>query len=295
MIKRIIDISEQAYLHVLNRQLCVDKAGETVAKIAFDDLGILILQHPAIVVTQTVVTQCQEHNVALLFCDDRHLPVSIILPLVTGHSLHTKVLREQIASKKSHQKRLWQSVVKAKIREQAITLTKAGQQSNKLLRLSEKVRSGDPDNIEAQAAREYWKILMGASFRRDTNADGVNSILNYGYSIMRAMVARSLVGTGLHPAIGMHHKNQYNGLCLADDVMEPLRPWVDEVVHSAFVLDKTVKVTKVTKQLLLGLLSQQVLYDGKKMPLMVSVHYLAAQLKYAMTDKDVSLKFPSRL
>ena len=115
MIKRVIDISEKAYLHILNKQLCVDKDGVTVAKIAVDDLGVLILDNPAIVVTQSVITQCQKFNVAILFCDERHLPLSITLPLWSGHSLHTRVLREQMSSKVSRRKRLWQQIIKIKI------------------------------------------------------------------------------------------------------------------------------------------------------------------------------------
>ena len=294
MIKRVIDISEKAYLHILNKQLCVDKDGVTVAKIAVDDLGVLILDNPAIVVTQSVITQCQKFNVAILFCDERHLPLSITLPLWSGHSLHTRVLREQISSKVSRRKRLWQQIIKRKITEQAATVERAGFQSEKLWRLAEKVKSGDPENIEAQAAREYWRKLMGNNFRRDVASGGVNNVLNYGYSVMRAMVARALVGTGLHPAIGLHHKNQYNGLCLADDVMEPFRPWIDSIVRDMDISTNETIITRDIKQQILGLLSEQVYYGNEKMPLMNSVHYLAAQLKHALTDNKVSLTYPQR-
>ena len=295
MIKRIVDISEQAYLHVANKQLNVDKNGQTVAKIAIEDLGILILQHPAITITQTVITLCQHNNVAIIFCDERHLPLSITLPLWSGHSLHTKVLKQQIASKIPRRKRLWQQVIKAKISEQATTIEQAGLQSNKLRSLANNVKSGDPENLESQAAQVYWKRLMGNNFRRDTKAEGINSVLNYGYSIMRAMVARALVGTGLHPAIGLHHRNQYNGLCLADDIMEPFRPWVDAIIYNEKQSNPKIQVTKEIKQKLLGMLSQQVVYDGKKMPLMISINYLVAQLKYSLTETYKPLYFPTRL
>lgn len=294
MIKRIIDISERAYLHIKDRQLLVDKEHVTVSTIAIEDLGILILQHPAITITQSAITLCQQSNVAILFCDERHLPVSITLPLWSGHSLHTKVLREQVATKIPRRKRLWQQIVRAKISEQANTLDRIGLESHILARLHDKVRSGDPDNIEAQAAQVYWKALMGKSFRRDVAAEGVNSMLNYGYSIMRAMIARALVGTGLHPSIGLHHKNQYNGLCLADDVMEPLRPWVDSLVREIDTRSGETKITRDVKQQILGLLSKQVSYGSEKMPLMVSAHYLAAQVKQAMSDNSIALHYPRR-
>lgn len=294
MIKRIIDVSERAYLHIKDRQLLVDKEHMTVSTIAVEDLGILILQHPAITITQSAITLCQQNNIAILFCDERHLPISITLPLWSGHSLHTKVLREQIATKVPRRKRLWQQIVRAKISEQANTLNRVGLESQRLARLHDKVRSGDPENIEAQAAQVYWKALMGKSFRRDSAAEGVNSILNYGYSIMRAMTARALVGTGLHPAIGLHHKNQYNGLCLADDVMEPFRPWVDSLVREIDTRSGETKITREVKQQILGLLSKQVSYGNEKMPLMVSAHYLAAQVKQAMSDSSIVLHYPRR-
>ena len=294
MIKRIIDISERAYLHIKDRQLLVDKENVTVSTIAIEDLGILILQHPAITITQSAITLCQQSNVAILFCDERHLPASITLPLWSGHSLHTKVLREQVATKVPRRKRLWQQIVRAKISEQADTLDRIGLKSQVLARLHDKVRSGDPDNIEAQAAQVYWKALMGKSFRRDVAAEGVNSMLNYGYSIMRAMIARALVGTGLHPSIGLHHKNQYNGLCLADDVMEPLRPWVDSLVREIDTRSGEAKITRDVKQQILSLLSKQVSYGSEKMPLMLSAHYLAAQVKQAMSDSSIALHYPRR-
>ena len=294
MIKRVIDISEQAYLHVLHSQLCVEKNDIRVATIPIEDLGILILQHPGIVITQSVVTRCQKNNTAILFCDERHLPISITLPLWTGHSLHTKVLREQLSASVATQKRLWQQVVRAKITEQALTLESLDRNAIRLRRLVAKVRSGDPDNCEAQAAIEYWKRLMGNDFRRDVNADGINALLNYGYAVVRAMVARAIVGTGLHPAMGLHHKNQYNGLCLADDMMEPLRPWVDAVVYNLETAGAGTGITQQSKELLLGILGQDVVYKKKKMPLMTSMHYVASELKQALNDRSISLSFPQR-
>lgn len=295
MIKRTIDISEQAYLRVEHRQLCVDKQGETIARISIEDLGILILQHPAIVITQAVITQCQQNNVAIVFSDERHLPISVTLPLWEGHSLHTKVLRDQLAISEPTRKRLWQQVVKLKITEQAITLEKTGNSPKPLYRLRDKVKSGDPDNCEAQAARQYWTLLMGSDFRRDPDGEGINSVLNYGYAVMRAMVARALVGTGLHPAIGLHHKNQYNGLCLADDIMEPFRPWVDWLVCKLAANNEQLEINQQSKQVLLGLLAEEVLLDERKIPLMVAVHSVAAKLKRALIDKQQRLIYPQRL
>lgn len=295
MIKRVIDISEPAYLHIQQGQLCVDRNKTTIAQISVEDLGILILEHPAIVITQAVITVCQQNNVAVLFCDQRHLPISITLPLWEGHSLHTKVLREQLAISEPTRKRLWQQVVREKIAEQILTLERTGSGAEVLRRLHSKVKSGDPDNYEAQAARQYWPLLMGKGFRRNPDEEGLNSLLNYGYTVMRAMVARALVGTGLHPAIGLHHKNQYNGLCLADDIMEPFRPWVDWQVYKLQQEGVEPQINKETKQYLLGMLSQDVIIGNRKMPLMVAVHSLVARLKQAQTDKSANLIYPRRL
>jgi CRISPR-associated protein Cas1 len=295
MIKRTIDIAEQAYLHIENRQLLVDKDGETVARIAVEDLGILILQHPGIIITQSVITLCQQHNVAIVFCNERHLPISIALPLWDGHSTHTKVLRQQISVTEPTRKRLWQQVVKQKIAQQALTLESFGVPATGLLRLRDKVKSGDPENCEAQAAQQYWPLLMGKEFRRDPDGDTINQLLNYGYAVVRAMIARGLVGTGLHPAIGLHHRNQYNGLCLADDIMEPFRPWVDWEVRQLMEAGEATEINRQSKQRLLGMLAAEVILDKRKMPLMVAVHSVVAGLKVALTTKNALLRYPCRV
>jgi CRISPR-associated protein Cas1 len=295
MIKRTVDISERAYLHIENRQLLVDRQGETVARIAVEDLGILILQHPEIVITQSVVTLCQVHNVAVVFCNERHLPISVVLPLWDGNSTHTRVLREQISVTAPTRKRLWQQVVKQKIVEQALTLESFGISATGLLRLRDKVKSGDPENCEAQAAKKYWPLLMGREFRRDPDGDGINHLLNYGYAVVRAMIARGLVGTGLHPAIGLHHRNQYNGLCLADDIMEPFRPWVDREVRELMETEAPLEINRESKQRLLGLLADDVLFEERKMPLMVAVHSVVARLKFALTNQKQLLVYPKRV
>lgn len=292
MIKRTIDISEPAYLHLKHRQLLIDKKGDTIAQIPVEDLGVVILQDPAIVITQAVIIACQKNNVVLVFCDERHLPYSVLLPVSEGNNLHNKVLQQQMSLKLPTKKRLWQQVVKRKITEQANTLKNLDKTYKPLERLAENVKAGDPENLEAQAAQKYWKLLFGNEFRRNTELDGVNSLLNYGYSIMRAMVARAIVGSGLHPTIGLHHRNQYNGLCLADDLMEPFRPWVDFKVYQMAQNNPQLQVNKESKIPLLNLLSETVLWDKQNMPLMVACHYMLANLKRAYEDSTIMLDYP---
>ena len=201
-------------------------------------------------------------------------------------------MRQQLAITTPTKKRLWQQIVKYKIREQANTLSLTGKNNKALLRLEEKVKTGDSQNHEAQAAKVYWRLLFGNEFRRDVDAEGLNSILNYGYAIMRAMVARAIVGSGLHPALGLHHRNQYNGLCLADDLMEPFRPWVDLAVYELFEENKTLEINTEIKQVLLGMLSEKVIWKGESMPLMIACHSLTADLKRAYQDTKEKLYFP---
>ena len=292
MIKRTLDISEPAYLHLLHQQLLIDKQGVTIAQIPVEDLGIVILQNPAIVITQALIVACQKNNVALVFCDERHLPYSMLLPINEGNNLHSKILQQQLDLTLPTKKRLWQQVVKQKITGQAQTLKSLDKTYKPVERLADYVKAGDPENLEAQAAQAYWKLLFGNAFRRDVDLDGVNSLLNYGYAIMRAMIARAIVGSGLHPAIGLHHHNQYNGLCLADDLMEPFRPWVDYKVYVMTQNNPQLQVTKESKIPLLNLLAETVIWEQQNMPLMVACHYLAANLKRAYEDSTIMLNYP---
>lgn len=295
MIKRTIDISEPAYLHLKNKQLLIDKKGETVGSIPIEDIGVVILENPAIVLTQQVVIACQQNNVALVFCDERHLPYSVLLPISDGNTLHTKILQQQIGLSVPTQKRLWSQIVRHKISNQAETLKNLGLTHAPVERLAAKVKSGDPDNLEAQAAQKYWPLLFGKGFRRNTDMDGVNSLLNYGYAIIRALIARAIVGSGLHPALGLFHSNQYNGLCLADDLMEPFRPWVDWTVHQLAENQAEPKVDLSAKLALLNILSETVLWQEQCLPLMVACHYLLADLKRAFDDSSYALQYPRRM
>ena len=294
MIKRIVDISEPAYLHIKNKQLVIDKNNETVGTVPVEDLGILILENSQIVLTQAVVIACQKNNSAIVFCDERHLPYSMILPISDANTLHNKILRQQVEISKPVKKQVWKQVVIHKIKQQSATLKKAGKCSLQLDRLVSKVKSGDPDNIEAQAAKKYWGLLFGGDFRRNINESGINSLLNYGYSVFRAMVARAIVGGGLHPSLGIFHQNQYNGLCLADDLMEPFRPWIDWLVFDWVVRKQKddVQINQETKELFLCLPNESVKYNDKRMPLMVACHYFIADFKSVFKDGHHKLKYP---
>ena len=293
MIKRVIDVSDAAYLHLKNNQLIIDQQGITVGQVSIEDLGVLILQNPAIVLTQQVIVACQKNNAVIVFCDEKHLPYSIILPLAEGHTLHSKIIREQVSITEPTRKRLWQQIIQQKIREQAVTLSLLGKDTTRLNYLSKTVKTGDSGNCEAVAAQAYWKLLFGSDFRRDIDLSGINSLLNYGYAIVRAMVARSICGAGLHPTLGLFHRNQYNALCLADDLMEPFRPWVDFLVFK-LAEQELLEINRQSKQELLALLSQPVIYAGKKMPFMVATHYLMANLKRCYNREEKDIYYPEQ-
>ena len=292
MIKRIIDISEAAYVRLKHQQLVIEKQSEIVGQVPIEDLGVLILQHPAIVLTQQLIVACQKNKVVIVFCDEKHLPYSVILPIGEGHTLHNKILKQQMAITEPTRKRLWQKIVQHKIKEQEQTLVMLNKESTRLGFLSTQVKTGDSGNCEAIAAQAYWKLLFGKAFKRDADLDGVNSLLNYGYAIIRAAVARSVCGAGLHPTIGLFHTNQYNALCLADDLMEPFRPWVDYVVYQMASTNSEVTINQQSKRALLGLMSEAVLYKKKTMPFMVALHYLMADLKRCYSNGIKTLPFP---
>jgi len=196
-----------------------------------------------------------------------------------GNTLHTKILREQIQLSKPLQKKVWKKIVKAKIQAQADFLKSIEKQHKPLEKIALRVKSGDPENLESFAARYYWKTLFGNEFRRNQDIGGVNAFLNYGYAILRAATARAICATGLNPSIGIHHHNQYDNLCLADDLMEPLRPLVDFIVFNIVINEEIHELEPKHKRSLLSLLYAPVNLIGKEFPLSIAIQSYAASLK----------------
>ncbi len=291
MIKRIVDISTPSYLHARNLQAIIEQQKREVERIPIEDMGVLIVSSPSVTISSNLIASCQQNNCIIIFCDHKHLPISVLLPL-SGNSLHSKILNIQTSVRKPLKKRLWQKIVIAKIESQIKALVTFDKNSSTLESMKSRVKSGDPDNVESQASRVYWPIMFGKNFRRDQKAEGVNFLLNYGYALLRASVARALCGTGLHPALGIHHHNQYNPMCLADDLMEPFRPIVDRKVYKLWE-KKMSDINKKTKSFLLSSLSEPLIFRGKKLPFMVALQHTAASLKKALTDGPESLEIPS--
>ena len=291
MLKRIVEIGSPARLRMEHRQLLVEREDEERASVPIEDLGVLIIDHHAVTYSQALLAACFENNVVVVLCDSKHLPCAVLLPLA-GHSLHAKILRAQIGASIPAQKRLWQTVVQAKIREQAGVLRSLVLDDYPLPLYIAKVKSGDPENVEAQAARIYWQRLFGEEFRRDRDMNGANSLLNYGYAVLRAAVARAIVGAGLSPALGVHHCNQYDDLSLADDLMEPLRPLVDLKVYEIMQARPDADVDKDSKTVLLQILSWDCQWEGRRVPLLTALSYYVAGVRAVLCERVKATPIP---
>ena len=227
MTGQIVEITQPGYwLHKTRGFLEVLDRHEQVGRVPLDDIAAVIVSVPGCSVSTVLLDELSRNNIPLVICGANYLPSSWTLP-VTGHNRQFQIMRAQIALSEPRRKRAWQYIVKAKIKNQAEALSQAGHGNQQLLRVMNKVRSGDPDNCEAQAARLYWQRLFGANFRRDPKATGLNAALNYCYAVVRACVARGVCGAGLHPSFSLHHKNPQNPFNLVDDLMEPFRPVAD--------------------------------------------------------------------
>jgi len=296
MIKRTLYFGNPAYLKTNNEQLIIEMpdTGE-VKKAPIEDIGILILDHQQITITQSVIAKLLANNTAIISCDDSHHPTGLFLNL-DGHTLQSQKQQAQLEASVPLKKQLWQQTVTAKIENQAALLLQEREDANYLLRLAKDVKSGDADNNEAQAAAYYWKRVFPSflEFRRERYGPPPNNLLNYGYSILRALVARSLVASGLLPTFGIHHRNQYNSYCLADDMMEPYRPFVDKIVCDIVRMNgKFLEMTPKMKHALLAIPAMDVQIGGQKSPLMNAVLRSTASLAKCFEGSTRKLLFPS--
>ncbi len=293
MIKRTLYFGNPAYLKTANEQLVVEtplpvpvqgEDGEeiktTSKAIPIEDIGLLVIDHRQVTITQAVLSKLLANNTAVITCDDTHHPTGMMLSL-DGHSLQAQKFTAQVNATQPLKKQLWQQTVAAKIRNQAAMLAFRRVENKIMLSLAENVKSGDSENAEAQAAAYYWKRVFpeDLDFRRERYGPPPNNLLNYGYAILRAMVARSLVASGMLPTLGIHHRNQYNAYCLADDVMEPYRPYVDYVVFQLVRQNgQYLDMNPAMKKALLEVPAMDVMIDGKKSPMMNAVQRTTASL-----------------
>jgi len=289
--QRVVDLSSDG-LHVAIHRgfLTVSKDREERGRIALDDIGAVIAHAHGLTWSNTVFTRLADRSVPVVLCAQNHAPIACVWPLDGNHAQGGR-LNAQADAPKPLAKRLWRDIVTAKIRMQGAVLASAGSEAGAFDLLARKVRSGDPENVEAQAARRYWQALMGPEFRRDTDGSGTNALLNYGYTVLRASVSRAICAAGLHPTLGLHHSNRGNAFALADDLMEPYRPLVDRLVLN-LVRDGVDTVGPDAKRVLVTLTDFDLESAQGMSPLYMHVTRLAQQLAAIYQSGSGKLELP---
>lgn len=295
MIKRTLFFSTPAYLSTKHKQLVVsypetNKAPKTVP---IEDIGMLILEHQQITVTNGLLSMLIQQKSAIITCDDFHLPISLLQPLV-GHSEQTERIKRQLQASVPLQKNLWQQTISAKITNQAQYLEYCGIPARKLYKWANEVKSGDSENHESRAAVYYWQhIFKIDGFTRGQKDEAPNNLLNYGYAILRGITARALVSSGMLPSVGIFHRNKYNAYCLADDIMEPYRVYVDILVNDIIQSEESYNdLSTSLKMSLLKLPNMDVLIDGKRSPLMVAMSRTTNSLYDCFSGVSRKLLYP---
>lgn len=294
MLKRTLYIGNPAYLKLKDNQLQVydPETQELKGSASVEDIGFLVLDHFQITISHQLMVQLQGNNVAIISCDAQHLPHGLMLPLY-GHVEHSERLKAQLEVSEPLKKQLWKQTVEAKISQQMLLLKKLKKEYEPMLQYLNNVKSGDSTNMEGIAAQYYWKHLF-EDFTRERMGESPNNFLNYGYSILRSIVARALVCTGLNPTLGIFHRNKYNPYCLADDIMEPYRPYVDELVVKLMQLPiRPTELTKEIKAEILKIATADVRMMQKERPLMVAVSSTTSSFYKCLKGEQRVLRFPT--
>ena len=307
MSKRTIYFGNPAYLSLKLKQMMIKMpqkndgdlpSGEEVVRtIPIEDIGIVILDNKQITITQGLMEELLENNCAIVTCDSKRMPVGLMLPLA-GNTIQTERFRMQIDASLPLKKQMWQQTIEAKISNQAALLELVtGMEHKNMLKWAGSVKSGDTENMEARAAVYYWKTLFEDDpyFTRDNECDSRNALLNYGYAILRAVVARALVGGGLIPTLGIHHHNRYNAYCLADDIMEPYRPYIDKLVIEILAEEPCASISTRIKSRLLNIPVIEVCINGKRSPLMLAVSQTVSSLVKCYKGECRKVAYPEMM
>ena len=308
MIKKTLCFSNPIYLNLRNAQLvlhlpevennktfpeAIKKEAERT--IPIEDIGVVVLDNRRITLTSGVMEALLENNCAVITCNQKSMPVGLLLPLC-GNTTQNERFRSQLEVSLPLRKQLWQQTIKQKILNQEYVLrTNTDKETNCMRVWSNDVRSGDSDNLEARAAAYYWKNVFTnyPNFVRDREGTPPNNLLNYGYAILRAIIARALVGSGLLPTLGIHHHNRYNAYCLADDIMEPYRPYVDQLVLDIIQCNSEISdITRDLKMQLLGIPMLDVVINGKRSPLMIAAQQTTASLARCFAGENKRISYP---
>lgn len=300
MIKKTLYFGNPAYLKKEQGQLRIEYPRDeekAPRQVPIEDVGLVVLDHPRITITQALLSALVDQNAAILSCNQKHMPQGLVMSMSANHS-YTEKLRFQLNATEPLRKNLWQQTVKAKISNQIRVLEILGVRTENMHYWMNQVKSGDPDNYEGRAAAYYWKSLFcpESEFKRRRYGDPPNNLLNYGYAVLRAIVARNLVASGMLPAVGIHHRNKYNPFCLADDIMEPYRPYVDRLILDIldnFEEEEIVDLTTEVKAEILVLPTIDVFIDDVSSPLMVGMGRTTASLMQCFEGGKRRVAYPS--
>lgn len=288
---KIVEISQSGvHLKLYHGFMVVQKGGEEVGREPIDDIDCLLIYGYGVTYSHNLIVRFCEVNIPIILCSGNFMPVGFVVSTNANYERKTR-LQEQINISVPFSKKLWQTIIKEKIRNQQIVLEFAKVDAKEFSYLIKKVKSGDIENVEAVAARKYWQKLFGKDFKRDYLLDGINSFLNFGYAILRSCVARYLIATGLDASLGLHHKNKLNVFCLADDIMEPFRPMVDKIVYEMQVT-KNDSLNPKHKKELASLLERRLMMSGENMTIQNCIKKTVMSLLNSYRARKDLLKFP---
>lgn len=291
MIKQTLFFANPARLSLRNKQIVIspkDLNDEITRPI--EDVGCIVLEDQETNITLPLLSELAANNVAVVFCDNKHMPSSMLMPL-SSNSTQGESIKWQFAASEPCKKQAWKQIIEAKIRNQAAVLDWCGAGGSVLRQFYQNVKSGDSDNREGLAAKAYWPRLLGAAFKRDSDGEPPNAMLNYGYTILRAATARALLGSGLMPCVGIFHRNRYNAFPLADDVMEAYRPFIDAIVLKLCEEGKT-ELTTETKSKIIRVLNCDVKMGDMRRPLMIALSMTTASLAKMFAGESKKLTLP---
>lgn len=304
MIKQTLYFGNPAHLYMRNQQLCIsmNKASETedenkIITKHIEDIGVIVLDNPQITLTHALIETLVANNTVLITCDSTHLPSGLLMPL-SGNTIQNERFRAQLDATEPLKKQAWAQTIIQKIKNQQAVLQGFKLEATYLTPLHKNVKSGDSNNCEATAAAFYWQRLFAhiPDFTRKREGIPPNNYLNYGYALLRATMARSLVGAGLLPTLGIHHHNRYNAYCLSDDLMEPYRPYVDQVVYNLIKEHGTNEdIPKEVKTILLKIPAMDVMLDGERSPLMNATQRTAVSLVKCFTGEQRKILYPEMI
>ncbi len=291
MVGRIVEVQSQGvHLSVDRGFMKVTKDGEHLGQIALDDIDALVVHSHGATFSVNLISRLSKRGAPVVMCESNHAPVGLVWP-IDGHYEQGKRMEAQASASQPMRKRLWRDIVVAKIKAQADALDLVGEQGEGLRILARKTRSGDPENIEAQGARRYWPVMMGEGFTRDRTQGGVNALLNYGYTVLRAATARSIIAAGLHPSLAIHHQSRGTALRLSDDLMEPFRPFVDLTVRR-LVESGEKDINRDTKAALAAIVTFDLEGPKGASPLQICLDRLSVSLAQVYLGERQDLEFP---